>query len=72
MAPEAIAADTYATPADLAARYKVSRRTVNYWASSGIITPAFRRGNVVRFIAEEVDRQLESQPEAAASTRGGD
>jgi DNA-binding transcriptional MerR regulator len=48
----------YATPADLAARYHVSRGTIHYWIARGTITPAFRTGNIIRFIAADVDREL--------------
>jgi DNA-binding transcriptional MerR regulator len=68
MAEANIAAMAYATPADLAARYKVAKRTINHWAQIGTITPAFRHGNIQRFIPEEVDRQLGiTKPEGAAS-----
>ncbi|RYD66206.1 MAG: DNA-binding protein [Verrucomicrobiaceae bacterium] len=56
----------YATPADLAARYRVSKRTIHYWLERGTIAAAFRRGNVIRFIVEDVDQQLK-QTEGAAS-----
>ncbi len=59
----------YVTPADLATRYHVSKRTIHYWLEKGIITAAFRRGNVIRFVPEDVDREL-TNTEGAASTRG--
>jgi DNA-binding transcriptional MerR regulator len=68
MANASVAAVEYLKPAELAARYKVAVRTINYWAKIGTITPAFRKGNIHRFIAEEVDRQLGiTKPEADRS-----
>jgi excisionase family DNA binding protein len=48
----------FETPAELAARYHVSKRTILYWIANGTITPAFRRGKIIRFIAADVDREL--------------
>lgn len=48
----------YTSPADLAIRYHVSKRTIHHWIANGTITPAFRRGKIIRFIAADVDRQL--------------
>lgn len=71
MASVTTAAMAYLTPAELAARYKVAKRTINHWAKIGTITPAFRKGNIQRFIAEDVDRQLGIEiQEAAAGARG--
>lgn len=57
---------SYVTPAELAARYHVSKRTIFNWLENGTITAAFHRGKVIRFIAADVDEQLK-QTEGAAS-----
>ena len=57
---------SYVTPAELAARYHVSKRTILYWLEQGTITAAFRRGKVIRFNVEDVDRQLIATEGAAS------
>jgi len=64
-----VTAVNYVAPAELAERYHVSKRTVLYWVANGTITPAFRRGKILRFIAEDVDQELKST-EGAAGVRG--
>lgn len=65
----------YLTREQLAARYQVCVRTIDYWRDDGVI-PAYKLGRFIRFRADECDTALrcfrrKSRWEAVASAEGG-
>jgi predicted DNA-binding transcriptional regulator AlpA len=64
------------TAKDLAARYRVSLRTIGYWIAKGILPEPMRIGGVVRWLEDDIKaweascRQRKSAPAAEASLVG--
>ncbi len=57
---------TYETAVEIAARFKVSRRTVLYWVEAGIVPTVFHVGRIVRFDPDAVEEALRTH-----SRKGG-
>jgi len=56
--------DRFITPAEIAARYGVSSRTVGMWARKGVIPAQFTPTGRVRLVRADVEAALEKSSAA--------
>ncbi len=64
--PAESAAPLYLTPAQVAERLQVCKKTVLRWSLEDASMPVVRRGGVVRFHRERLERWLERQEPRSA------